>query len=170
MTKVTYTPHDPTDPHMNIWNGIKFPANVPIELDPKNRAHGYSVPLPTKKTDPVTGREMLEYKETWVSMIELAKTNPSFQVEGEAPALARKPGRPRTPRTSEDYRSHAQAWISASDDFEEMIQRWEDEEPLRERCEVGDDDKSYLRPFFDAKVHQLGGSPEKHPMQMVVAE
>lgn len=170
MTKVTYIPRDPTDPAVMIWNEVKFLANVPVELDPKNRQHGYPVPLPTPKIDPVTGREMLEYKETWVSMIELAKTNPSFQVEGEAMAVARKPGRPRTPRTSEDYRAHAQAWIAASDDFEEMIQRWEDEEPLRERCEVGDDDKSYLRPFFDAKIHQLGGSPEKHPMQMVVAE
>jgi hypothetical protein len=155
MTKVTYVPQDRADPSTSIWNEIKFPANVPVELDPKNRLHGY--PVPTRKTivDPATGREMFEYKETWVSMIELAKTNPSFQVEGEAPAAIRKPGRPRVPRTSEDYRSHAQAWIAAADNHEELEERWTEEEALRERCEVGDDDLSYLRPFFEAKHHEL---------------
>jgi len=155
MTKVTYIPQDSSDPAMNIWNGVKFQANVPVELDPKNRAHGYPVPVRRTITDPVTGREMFEYKETWVSMIELAKTNPSFQVEGEVPAVARKPGRPRIPRTSEDYRSHAQAWIAAADNHEELEERWTEEEPLRERCGVGDDDLSYLRPFFEAKHHEL---------------
>jgi hypothetical protein len=155
MTKVTYIPRDPTDPAMMLWNGVKFPANVPVDLDPKNRQHGYPVPLPTPKTDPVTGREMLEYKETWVSMIDQAKGNPSFQVEGEVPAAARKPGRPRIPRTSEDYRSHAQAWIAAADNHEELEERWTEEEGLRERCGVGDDDLSYLKPFFEAKHHEL---------------
>lgn len=169
MTRVTYIPRDPTDPHMNIWNGIKFPANIPVELDPNNRAHGYPVPLPKTIVDPVTGREMKEFKETWVSMIELAKTNATFQVEGEVPA-ARKPGRPRTPRTSEDYRAHAQVWITSSEDPDEMVERWGDEEPLREKCGVGDDDVSYLRPLFDSKLRQLGGGPEKNPMVMVLAE
>ena len=153
MTKVTYIPRDPTDPAMMLWNGVKFTANVPVELDPK--LHGYKVPLPKKMLDPATGRTLTEHVETWVSMIDQAKGNPSFQVEGEAPVAARKPGRPRTPRTSEDYRSHAQAWIAAADNHEELEERWTEEEALRERCEVGDDDLSYLRPFFEAKHHEL---------------
>lgn len=153
MTKVTYVPQDPSDPAMMIWNGVKFPANVPVDLDPK--LHGYKVPLPKVTHDPVTGRRMTEHIETWVPMVETAKTNPSFRVEGEAPAVARKPGRPRVPRTSEDYRSHAQAWIAAANDHEELEERWTTEEPLRERCEVGEDDLSYLRPFFEAKHHEL---------------
>lgn len=155
MTKVTYIPRDPTDPAVMIWNGVKFPANVPVELDPKKLAHGYDVPLPRKITDPVTGREMLEYKETWVSMIDQAKGNPSFQVEGEVPAAARKPGRPRIPRTSEDYRSYALAWISAMEDVQDLAERWDAEETLRENIGVGEDDLKYLTPFFQAKHHEL---------------
>ena len=36
MTKVTYIPREPTDPHLNIaLNEIKFPAKTfPVELDP----------------------------------------------------------------------------------------------------------------------------------------
>jgi hypothetical protein len=170
MTKVTWIPRDPTDPHVNIVHGIKFPANVPVELDPKNRAHGYNQLDRKTIVDPVTGREMYEFKEQWVSLIEILKGNPSFQVEGEPLAVVRKPGRPRIPRTSEDYRSHAQAWITASEDPDEMIERWEDEAPLREKCEVGDDDVSYLRPLFDSRLRQLGGGPEKNPMVMVLAE
>lgn len=154
MTKVTYIPRDPGDPAMMIWNGIKFPANVPVELDPNNKAHGYSVPMPKHSIDPATGEPRTKHIETWVAMADLAKTNPSFQVEGEAPAT-RKPGRPRTPRTSEDYRSHAQAWISAADNHEELEERWTEEEGLRERCGIGDDDLSYLKPFFEAKHHEL---------------
>lgn len=155
MTKVTYVPQDPSDPSVNTWNGIKFQANVPVELDLKNRAHGYMVPTRKTIVDPVTGREMFEYKDAWVSMIEIAKNNPSFHVEGEAPAAARKTGRPRIPRTSDDYRSHAQAWIAAATDYEELEERWTGETDLRERCGCGDDDLSYLRPFFEAKHHEL---------------
>lgn len=170
MTKVTYVPREPTDPAMMIWNGVKFPANIPVELDPNNRAHGYPVPMPKHSVDPSTGEPRTKHIETWVSMVDLAKTNPSFQVEGEVPAAVRKPGRPRTPRTSEDYRAHAQMWITSSEDPDEMVERWGDEEPLREKCGVGDDDVSYLRPLFDSRLRQLGGGPEKNPMVMVLAE
>lgn len=153
MTKVTYIPRDPTDPAMMIWNGVKFPANVPVELDPK--LHGYKVPLPKKTLDAATGRTLTEHVETWVSMIDQAKGNLSFQVEGEAPVAARKPGRPRTPRTSEDYRSYCLAWVAATEDFQDLEERWKEEEALRERCEVGHDDLSYLSPFLEAKRHEL---------------
>lgn len=153
MTKVTYIPRDPGDPAMMLWNGVKFPANVPVELDPK--LHGYKVPLPKKTLDPATGRTLTEHVETWVSMIDQAKGNPSFQVEGEAPVAARKPGRPRIPRTSEDYRSYALAWISAMEDVQDLAERWDAEDVLRENCGVGEDDLKYLTPFFQAKHHEL---------------
>lgn len=155
MTKVTYIPRDPTAPHVKIMNGIKFSANVPFELDPNNSAHGYMQQVRKTIVDPVTGRQMFEYKEAWVSLIEILKGHEDFQIEGEAPAAARKPGRPRIPRTSEDYRSHAQAWIAAADNHEDLEERWTQEEGLRERCGVGDDDLSYLKPFFEAKHHEL---------------
>jgi hypothetical protein len=163
MTKVTYVPQSASDPHVKPMNGINFPANVPVELDPKNRAHGYNQLVRIEKEDPVTGRKMYEYKETWVSLIETLKGHSDFQIEGEAPAV-RKAGRPRSPKTPDEYRSYAQGWISGSEDADELLQRWDDEANLREKIGVGDDDVSYLRPFFDARLHLLGGSPEKHPL------
>jgi hypothetical protein len=152
MTKVTYIPADPTSPAVLSWNGIEFPANTPIELDPVR--HSYMVPIVDKWVDEKTGEVRSKATEKRISMVEIAKTNPSFQVEGEAPP-ARKPGRPRTPKTSDEYRNYAQAWIAASEDHDDLAERWNDEEALRERCGVGDDDVSYLRPFFDAKHFEL---------------
>jgi len=92
------------------------------------------------------------------SMVEIAKTNPTFLVEGEPVIRDRQPtrrGRPRIPKTSEEYRAHCIAWIETSEDHEDLAMRWEEEEEMRQRCQVGDDDVSYLRPMFDAKFHEL---------------
>ena len=88
--RVTYRPPNVTDPNEMIWNKIKFQANVPVELDPKNKAHGYEVPLPREYVGP-DGEVRTKHKETWVSMIELAKSNHSFEVEGFPRAKYRKP-------------------------------------------------------------------------------
>jgi hypothetical protein len=88
--RVTYRPLNVTDPNVITWNRIKFEANVAVELDPKNKAHGYEVPLPRQTTD-ASGEVHTKHKETWVSMIELAKDNPSFEVEGFPRAKYRKP-------------------------------------------------------------------------------
>jgi hypothetical protein len=86
---VTYRPLNVTDPNVITWNRIKFEANVPVELDPKNKAHGYPVPLSTEGVGP-EGEKRLRFRETWVSMIELAKDNPSFEVEGFERAKVKK--------------------------------------------------------------------------------
>jgi hypothetical protein len=88
--RVTYRPLNVTDPSVITWNKIKFHANIPVELDPKNKAHGYPVPLSTEVSGP-EGEIRLKVRETWVSMIELAKDNPSFEVEGFPRAKYRKP-------------------------------------------------------------------------------
>ncbi len=88
--RVTYRPPNVTDPNEMIWNKIKFQANVPVELDPKNKAHGYEVPMPKEYAGP-DGEVRTKHRETWVSMIELAKDNPSFEVEGFPRAKYRKP-------------------------------------------------------------------------------
>jgi hypothetical protein len=88
--RVTYRPLNVTDPNVITWNKIKFQANVAVELDPKNKAHGYEVPMPRQTTD-AGGEVHTKHKETWVSMIDLAKDNPSFEVEGFPRAKHRTP-------------------------------------------------------------------------------
>jgi hypothetical protein len=152
MTKVTYVPPDePGHPDVLKWNGVTFPANMPVELDPAK--HSYLVPIVEKWTDPTSGEVRSKATEKLISMVEMAKTNPSFRVDGEM-QVRRLPGRPRIPRTSEEYRGHAMAWIAAAETIEDL-EKWEAEEQLRRRCDVGDEDISYLRPFYDAKHHEL---------------
>jgi len=153
MTQVTYIPREPTDPAVMIWNGVEFPANVPIELDPVK--HSYMVPIVDKWVDEKTGEVRSKATERRMAMAQIAKGNPSFRVDGEPIVERRRPGRRPNPKTPEEYRSHAQAWIAAAEDHEDLEQRWADEESLRERCGVGEDDISYLKPFFEAKHHEL---------------
>ena len=158
MTKVTYVPpNEPGYPASTVWNDITFHANVPVDLDPANREHGYMVPVVEAWIDPPTQQRRTKAVEKWVSMIELAKTNPHFQVEGEVvPAAARRsPGRHKPPKTADEYRDHAIGWITAADDHDKLAERWNDEEALRERCGIGDEDIGYLRLIFDAKHYEL---------------
>ena len=154
MTKVTYSPpNEPGFPAVNLWNGVEFPANVPVELDPVK--HSYSVIEVEKWVDEATGLIRSRGVERRKSMIEIAKGHPHFVVEGEA-LLPQRPqrGRPRLPKTSEEYRSHAMSWISSAEHMDDL-ERWNEEEDLRARCGCGDEDIGYLKPFFDAKHHEL---------------
>jgi hypothetical protein len=78
-TKVTYIPLNPTDPNVTVWNGVKFFANVPVTLDPAR--HFVIAPLPKEHVLP-DGTVQTRHSDGKVSMIDLAKSNPSFQVEG----------------------------------------------------------------------------------------
>jgi hypothetical protein len=151
MTKVTYVPHEPTDPAVIMWNGVKFTANTPVDLDPIK--HAITVPLPEKTI--VEGQVRTIHHDRRVPMAEIAKGNPGFVVEGAEPAVARKPGRPRTPKTAEDYRGYAQAWFAAAESAEDMQERWEQENELREKCGCGEDDVEYLNAFYQAKHKEL---------------
>ena len=63
-------------------------------------------------------------------------------------------GKGKAPKTPEEYRAHAMAWIVAARGMDDL-ERWDDEEALREKCGVGDDDLKFLQPHFDAKHKQL---------------
>jgi hypothetical protein len=74
--------NDATDPARTKWNGILFNANVPVELDRDNPAHYISQLLP--KTYPGSNGETLtKHTEQKVFMGEIAKGNPSFEVDGK---------------------------------------------------------------------------------------
>lgn len=77
--KVTYRPIHATDPNSVKWNGVRFHANEPVALDPKR--HVIIVPL-KQEMPQADGTVQTRTKDTEVSMVELAKANPSFEVEG----------------------------------------------------------------------------------------
>jgi hypothetical protein len=103
---VTYRPLNPFDPNEVRWNGIKFLANVPVQLDPHNPAHKIKTHLATEHEGP-EGETRLKHREALVSMIELAKLNPSFEVEGFPRAKMKKSKRVVPPPGAEWADTHA---------------------------------------------------------------
>lgn len=84
-------------------------------------------------------------------VIKAARGNPWFEVDGEK-APEKKAG---PPKTSEEYRAHAVAWIKDADTVKAMVERWDQEETLRRDCEVGGDDLGYIAQFYDPKLEAL---------------
>jgi hypothetical protein len=154
-TKVTYTPRDPSSPAEMVWNGVKFRAHVPVELNPVK--HSYFIPIVKKWVDPLTQRTMSLATEERVLMVDVARGNADFVVEGSEPTVAPKAGKAKPPKTSEEYRAHAVAWINAAQSIDDL-ERWNDEEQMRETCGCGEDDERFLQPMFDAKFKQLSAA------------
>lgn len=150
--KVTYRPIEPTDPAFIEWNNIRFDANVPVDLDAANKAHGYMIPMPIERI--IDGEVRTLHKEKWVPMIELAKGNPAFEVGEPAASAPPRKGRPPAPKTPEEYRAHAQRWIVAITDPDDLATRWGSEQELREKCGCGEDDVAWLNQFYEQR-HQM---------------
>ena len=110
LPTITYTPIHPGDPADTLWNRHRFRANVPVRV--KDVPQGL----------------------TAVQMVEAAKGNPWFKVEGEEQATTT----PITPETPEQYRSFAIGWIRTATNSREMAARWKAEDGLRIDCGVSD--------------------------------
>jgi hypothetical protein len=157
--KVTYRP-GPQDMAKTVWNGITFLANQPVPLSLDNKKHFIENDIPKQHVHE-DGSYTTRTQKTLISMIELAKANPFFEVEG-FPRFVKPMAPERRPQSPAEYRSWAQAWFAdaGGDDSDiqtpkEMLERWDDEEALRERIGVGDEDVIFLKPFFDMKVSRL---------------
>jgi hypothetical protein len=162
--KVTYRP-GPEDRARTVWNGITFTANQPVTLSLDNPRHYIENDLP-KAIDGPDGEIATRTRRVKMFMGELAKTNPHFEVEG-FPRYIKKLAEGRRPQTSDEYRTWAQTWFAEAGDEEhpdapqtprEMLERWDDEDAMRERCGVSDEDIGFLKPFFDMKVSMLKGN------------
>lgn len=94
--KITYLPQDEDDPHKVVAYDITFPANVPVEVDPKA---GYEIEE-TKRVTADDGTWKLIPVKRFVTIVEMARGNPTLTVEGEAPPAKRGPGRPRKVATA----------------------------------------------------------------------
>lgn len=85
---VTYKPLEPTDPNVTIWNHVEFLANTPVMLDPAAHFVVTDIPKPVTLPD---GTMATKTQPTRISMIELAKGNSSFEVDGFPRARRIKP-------------------------------------------------------------------------------
>jgi len=146
--EITYLPGD-GDPHRVTWGGLEFKAYVPTNVA---LTHAISVPL-RKEHALADGTVQSRNIETRVSLVELARGNPSFSVDGVQ--AARKVATARVPTSNDEYRGYAIAWIANSTDAAVMDTRWDTEAALRGQCGVDEKDIAYLRPFFEARRDQV---------------
>jgi hypothetical protein len=151
--EVTYIPGD-GDPHRVTWGGLEFKAHIPTLVP---LTHAISVPM-RKEHVLDDGTVQSRNIETRVSLVELARGNPSFSVDGVQ--AERKAGTARVPSSNDEYRGYAIAWIANSTGAAAMDTRWEAEAALRGQCGVDDKDIAYLRPFFEARRDQVKASSE----------
>lgn len=109
----------PEDPPIVKWSGHTFHANVP---------------------------KFVEHPE----LLEKARQNKFFKVgafgPGDAVETREETGLPKTP---EQYRAHAVAWLKTTQSVEELDQTWRKEETLRHDCGVGSDDIDLLNGLID---------------------
>jgi len=113
------------DPIKTTWMGITFHANVPKEV-------------------------------TNQALIAKAKQNRFFKVGDFNPARDRvSVENTPLPKTSEQYRAHAVAWIKTVESVDDLDTRWQSEETLRMHCGVGTDDIEWLQDFLGPKRHEL---------------
>lgn len=149
IDEITYCPGD-GDPVRVTWNGLEFKAHIPTKV---SKTHTVLAPMPTHVTMP-DGTIQTKHIEKKIPMAELARGNPSFMVNGEAPAAKVSP-KTRTPETPDEYRGYALYWIAGSTEASALDARWHNEEMLRNRCGVNDEDIAYIRPFLEAKHDTL---------------
>ncbi|HEX4828307.1 MAG TPA: hypothetical protein VFV12_08780 [Xanthobacteraceae bacterium] len=159
--EITYIPEN-GDPVRVRWNGLEFTAHVARKI-PRTMT---VLSLIRKETDMPDGTTQSRAVEKRVPLVELAKGNCRFMVNGKKPQAVGGGEGQRTPKTASEYKGYALEWIAGSTQATAMDARWNAEEPLRDKCEVGDDEIRYLRPFFEARHEALGGGGHK-PMREV---
>lgn len=87
------------------------------------------------------------------TIIAMAKTNPWFEVEGHE--RAKEAALPDVPKTPEQYRAHANAWIKSAKTAGEMRQMLKEEAGLRDTCGVGSDDMELLMAYYEPRYSEL---------------
>jgi hypothetical protein len=157
-------PDGTSDPAVCLAYGRKFQANIPVELTDRDTVLQLLVepnPLVIGKTHGV---------ERYVPISQAMVGNPSFEIIGTPRG---KPGRKAAPKTADEYRAYALAWLAITEDADDLTERWNDEAKLRETCGVSESDLDLIEPQFTAKYHQLnpdgstfggGGDPKWAPM------
>jgi len=157
MARVTYVPQENGDPIITTFAGLEFRAGEPREVSEKETVEQLIV---EKHLHAASGEMRSKAVEKRVPILDMIKANPYFRIEGvePPPSMAqRKAGRPRVPRTADEYKGFAMEWFSRAENHTALAQRWDAEKDLREKLGVHDDGEivGYLRPFFDARFFEL---------------
>lgn len=149
--EVTYVPGHGDRP-VTKWNGIEFRANVAVRI-PRNKC----VMAPVKQESQLPdGSIVTRAIERRIPMVELARGNPVFMVNGVKPKK-REGLDVRLPVDANSYRSYAIRWIAGCNLADEMIDRWNGEQKLRDRCGVDAQDLHHILPFFEARKMECEG-------------
>lgn len=115
---VTYRPLDIGDPPYTRWNGVRFDANVAVELDPKNPAHHVMQLLPIAR-EGTNGETLTKHVETKVFMGDIARDNPSFEVDGKR--ARRKINTRKVPPPGAEWTDAHEGQLSYSDEIDASI-------------------------------------------------
>lgn len=124
--QITYLPGE-GDPLTVKWHGFVFHANVPKSV-------------------------------TKPDLIEQARGNKFFKVgafDTAKDSTAAPDAAIVAPKTAGEYRAHFVDWFRKSTDINGLVETWAKEQPMREACEVGADDYSYIGTLFHPKMHEL---------------
>ena len=150
--KATYTPLENGDPISTVVAGILFKAGQPVDIA------GVQVEsLKVEQSENEKGEIVNRSKACRVTLASILEKNPYFSIDGKpAPAKAAL-GRPRTPKTPEEYRAYAIRWFTGAESTVALSDRWKAEAVMREKLGVHDDgeDVAYLRPFYEGRFHEL---------------
>lgn len=114
---VIYRPFE-GDPAYTRWNGIRFDANVPVELDPKNRDHHVMQLLPITR-EGTNGETLTKHVEKPVFMGDIARNNPSFEVDGKR--ARRKVSTRMVPPPGAEWTDAHEGQISDSDEIDTSV-------------------------------------------------
>lgn len=124
--QITYLPGEGDSPSVK-WHGLVFHANVPKS---------------------VTKQELIDQ----------AKGNKFFKVgsfDTAKDSIAAPEAVAASPKTSAEYRAHFVGWFKKVTDINNLVDTWAKEQPMRDACEVGADDYSYIGTLFHPKMHEL---------------
>lgn len=84
-------------------------------------------------------------------LIDAARGNRFFRVGSERSGSA--PMGP--PTTAMEYRGHVVDWLKDCTTVDQIVSHWAADRDLRTKCEVGQDDISYLGTLVEPKLRQL---------------
>jgi len=111
---VIYRPGEMDRPSVK-WNGVTFKANIAVELDPDNEEHYITQLMPKVFVGP-HGEAQTKHRNCDVFMGDLARNNPSFEVDGKR---ARKKINTRTvPPPGAEWEERHEGIISYSDQLD----------------------------------------------------
>lgn len=126
-------------PHAPVEDGEEL-TYLPADGDPhtiKWRGHEFKANTPKRVND--------------ADHIEAARGNRFFRVGNDGP----KENPNLAPATSQQYRAHVVKWMKDVETVGALIQKWASERVLRQTCEVGLDDVSYLGSLVEPKLRAM---------------